>query len=103
MKKEGFGSAAAADEGDAAAAPALGVLCANERDRRALAWLRERASDEQIAAAVASLAGNRKPYISNISKALGLQIPDSIVRTPKEIGLQRIRVLKQLLTVEAGC
>lgn len=63
---------------------ALGVIVSNDRDRRTLAWLRETVGDEAISAAVGHLVGNRKPYVSNVSKALGVAIPERLERPDRE-------------------
>jgi hypothetical protein len=50
----------------------------NERDRKALAWLRERVGDAGIAAAAAAQActrGDSKPYLSVVCRRLGLSVP----------------------------
>lgn len=52
------------------------VRVQNERDRRALAWLRERVGDAAIvAAAQACTCGDSKPYLSVICRRLGLSVP----------------------------
>ena len=48
----------------------------NERDRKVLAWLRERVGDAAIAAAAqACTRGDSKPYLSVVCRRLGLSVP----------------------------
>ena len=68
------------------------IIIENERDKRALDWLASQVGQHAIDKIV--LAGNRKMYVSNIAKCLGLQIPDSITVTQKEKGLGRIQALR---------
>ncbi|HEY4295016.1 MAG TPA: hypothetical protein VGM85_00940 [Paraburkholderia sp.] len=50
------------------------VRVLNERDRRTLAWIRERVSDSALADAI-SRCGPTKPYISSVCRQLGLIPP----------------------------
>jgi hypothetical protein len=52
------------------------VRVQNERDRKVLAWLRERVGDAAIAAAAqACTRGESKPYLSVVCRQLGLSVP----------------------------
>lgn len=62
-----------------------------------MTWLRQQVGDPVIAAAVRKLAGGRKPYVSNVAKVLGLQIPDAVAVTPVEVARARLSAIKQLL------
>lgn len=57
---------------------AEGVQIESPRDERTLAWLVEQAGAEAVRAAVGQLAGQRRPYVSNIAKALGLKPPERL-------------------------
>ena len=50
------------------------VRVQNERDRRTLAWLRERVGDASIVAAVERCGGS-KPYLSAVCRTLGVTAP----------------------------
>lgn len=78
------------DAGQPAAVAALGVIIANDRDLRSLTWLREHVGDAAIEAAVAQLAGQRRPYVSNVAKALGIEIPSSLALTGVDTARARI-------------
>jgi hypothetical protein len=71
------------------------ILKLNYRDERALAWLIEQVGVEAVASAFENLAGRRKPYVSNVAKALGLRIPVSVDVTPRETALERIHELRR--------
>jgi len=58
------------------------IIISNERDERSLAWLRREVGDEAISEALSRLAGNRRPYITNLCHELGLVVPDEVKRGP---------------------
>lgn len=75
----------AGGQGEAAADPApaagaqqraggvdLGVVIQNPRDERTLAWLLQTVGEVAVREAVAQLSGQRRPYLSNITKVLGV-------------------------------
>lgn len=63
-------------------ADTLGAIVSNDRDRRTLAWLRAQAGDAAIRDTIATLPGQRRPYLSNIARALGLVLPASLAADP---------------------
>lgn len=73
------------------------VIVANERDKRALAWLREQAGDAAICDALGRLAGARKPYVSNIAKILGLTIPESTEVADDETARRYLDNIRKIL------
>lgn len=75
----------------------LAVVVQNARDRRVLEWLIAQVGEEAVAAACKQLAGNRRPYVSNLAKVLNLNPPDDLSLTPREEVARRIASLKQLL------
>jgi hypothetical protein len=79
---------------------AMNIITDTARDRRALEWLQTQATDAQIADAIVRLAGQRKPYPSNIAKILGLQIPADTALTPKVVGREKFSALKAVLQKE---
>ena len=85
------------DAGLQAGVDAPGVIVANDRDRRSLVWLREQVGDAAIAAAVAQLAGQRRPYVSNVAKALGIAIPSDLALTAADTARARLAALRSLI------
>lgn len=77
------------------------ILVLNDRDRRTLAWLRSRVSDEAIAAAVDQLAGARRPFVSNVAKVLGLSIPEGMERSTREEALRHLAAIRAKLKIGA--
>ncbi len=51
----------------------------NERDRRVLSWLRSTVGDDAIRDAIGRLAGRRKPFVSNLCRVLGVEVPIEVV------------------------
>jgi hypothetical protein len=74
------------------------VLVLNARDERAIAWLIEQAGFDAVRKACGKIDGNRKRYPSNLAKALGLKIPESVVLTPSADARDRIREMLVLLS-----
>ena len=78
------------------------VILESERDRRTLAWLIEQVGEAAVEHAGDRLAGQRKPYPSNLAKALGLIPPESLSRpTPVQVQ-QHLSKLHRLLGQPAG-
>lgn len=75
----------------------MDVIVESERDRRTLEWLIERAGREAVAQTCARLAGRRKPYVSNVAKALGLKPPPSLEGPTREEALARLAELRRML------
>lgn len=71
----------------------------NDRDRRAFSWLCEQVGADAIAEAVERLPGNRRPYLTNIARVLGLEPPrlldvpqpDSPIRAKVRAKLESLR------------
>jgi hypothetical protein len=72
------------------------LIIENERDRVTLAWIKKQVSDASIEAAVQTLGG-RKPYISNLCKVLKITPPEDITLTPRDVALEHLKALKQML------
>jgi hypothetical protein len=68
----------------------------NDRDRRGLAWIRTQVDDAAITAACVGLPGNRRAYVTNIARALGLVLPAETARTPREAALTHLARIKAL-------
>jgi hypothetical protein len=75
-----------------------GVLVLNARDERAIAWLIDQAGFDAVQQACGKIAGNRKFYPTNLAKALGLSIPQSVIVAPCSVARERIRDLLTLLS-----
>lgn len=60
----------------------LGAIVSNDRDRRTLIWMRAQVGDDAIRNTIATLPGQRRPYLSNIARALGLVLPASLALPP---------------------
>lgn len=80
-----------------ASSVAHGVLILSDRDRRVLAWLLSHVGPEQVAVAAASLAGARKPFVSNVAKALGLKPPADLAQAERGAAQARLAELRASL------
>lgn len=72
----------------------------NERDRRTLAWLRSTVGDEAIRDAIGRLAGRRRPFVSNLCRVLGVEVPPAVVEPSKAVlsreeAKQRLEALRR--------
>lgn len=76
------------------------ILIANERDQRTLAWLIEQVGEHAIVDAVGQLAGKRRPYLSNVAKVLGVDLPAQLERTPTATAREHLAAIKQQLSVK---
>ncbi|NYH24186.1 hypothetical protein [Paraburkholderia bryophila] len=83
---------------DSKLAAKTGVLVETPKDERCLSYLVSKKGEDAVCDAVAQLAGNRKPYVSNIARILGVEFPDSVQLTPQEEGRARLRDIKAILT-----
>jgi hypothetical protein len=63
--------------------PARDIIIENERDKRVYQWLMETVDEKEILLAIAKLPGQQKTYLSNIIKILNLNVPKSVIQTPK--------------------
>lgn len=70
----------------------------NDRDRRALAWLREQVGDAALADA-ASLCGPGKPYVSEVCRRLGLSVPTfpTAMHVPTATGERSLVNIRRIL------
>ena len=83
---------------DSELAEKTGVLVETLKDKRCLSYLVSQKGEEAVRDAVTQLAGNRKPYVSNVARILGVEFPDSVKITPQEEGRARLRDIKAILT-----
>ena len=80
------------------------VRVQNERDRRTLAWLRERVGDAAIAAVV-QRCGRSKPYLSAVCRMLGVTAPQFSAPprvAPSVTAEQALAAIRQILAARAG-
>ncbi|MFM0121099.1 cryptic plasmid protein A [Paraburkholderia sp. RL18-101-BIB-B] len=73
------------------------IIVNSARDRRTLEYLVEKCGIEAVEQACAQVAGQRRLYVSNIAKVLGVEIPDEVVITPRAEALVHLERLKKLL------
>lgn len=78
---------------------AMEPLISNDRDRRAWEWIVSQVGADRALAV--ELAGDRKPYPSNVAKALGLTIPESVSLPPSDVARERLAGLKAMLKGKA--
>lgn len=72
----------------------------NERDHRVLAWLRSTVGDEAIRDAIGRLAGRRRPFVSNLCRVLGVEVPPEVIEPSKAVlsreeAKQRLEALRR--------
>lgn len=73
------------------------MIIQNDQDRRAVAWLIEKFGAEAVAEAEARIAGERRPYPSNIAKVLGVSLPEALKRTENAAARQKLAELRRML------
>ena len=74
-------------------------IISNDRDRRAWEWIVAQVGEDR--ALGVDLAGDRKPYPSNVAKALGLTIPETVKLPPSDVARERLAGLKAILKGKA--
>lgn len=79
-------------------ASSFGVLIESERDQRVFDWMVNEVGEAGIQVAVGQVvASGRRLYVSNIAKALGLEVPASLARTPVFQARARIAAIRSAL------
>lgn len=76
----------------------FGVIIDNDRDRRTFAWLRTQRTTAEIMDAVDNIAGNRRPYLTNVLRILDLTAPEDLSITPRSEAKSRVAALKRALS-----
>jgi len=62
------------------------IIQANERDRRTLKWLLEEVGEGHVLAALESvLVSGSRPYLSNVIKRGGWQVPPDVIDEPEVV------------------
>ncbi|MGV0127801.1 hypothetical protein [Burkholderia gladioli] len=74
-----------------------GVLVETLKDERCLSYLVSEKGGEVVRQAATQLAGNRRPYVSNVAKILGVEFPDSVKITPRQDGRAHLQAIKAML------
>lgn len=74
------------------------VVLMNDRDRRTLQWLRDSVGDDRVAAAIQQISGERKPYLTNICKVLGVTPPSGVRVTEAQDARKHLEVLRAALS-----
>jgi hypothetical protein len=80
----------------------MNVVLESDRDRRVLDWLVSQVGLPAVELACSQLAGERKAYVSNLAKVLGLTLPDSVSATPKHEALVHLTSIKNILKTRQG-
>ena len=75
----------------------MNIILQSERDHRALAWLVEQVGEAALENACDSLAGQRKPYPSNLAKILGLALPERLTRPSRPQVQANLAAARKLL------
>jgi hypothetical protein len=78
------------------------MIIQNDQDRRAVAWLIEKFGAKAVAEAETRIAGERRPYPSNIAKVLGVSLPESLKRTENAAARQKLAELRRMLEGKGG-
>lgn len=78
----------------------LGIAVTNHRGARELEWLISEASRDAVADAAACLPGERRAYPLNVSKALGIVLPEAL-KNQAGVELEAVKGKLSLLRAEA--
>lgn len=78
------------------------VIVTSERDQRVLDWLVVQVGQDAVEAACSLITGRRRPYVSNVAKALGLTPPSDLAFTPTDLARQHLSELRAMLRRKAG-
>lgn len=94
-----------ADTDAAASAVPSPLIIETEKDQRIAKYLIDLYGKNRVFDACSKLSGNRKPYVSNIVKILGVTVPDSILNPTvkkhsvhnRDIAKRNLESIKQML------
>lgn len=78
------------------------IVIESERDQRTYQWLLSEVGEDAVRDACLSLAGNRRLYVSNLAKTLGLKPPADLAIAPKESALRHLAKMREILKDRAG-
>ena len=74
-----------------------GVLVESQRDQRVLDWLIAKVGVGSVVAECDRLAGQRRPYPSNLAKALGLTPPADLTHASPDAAKRHLAEFKSML------
>lgn len=86
---------------DSRLADITGVLVETLKDERVLAYVISVKGEAAVRDAVSQLAGRRRPYVSNVVKILGVDVPENVAITPREESLTHLARIKEILQKKA--
>ncbi len=69
----------------------------SDRDRRTWEWIVRQVGEETARNAIGALAG-RRPFVSNLAKALGLVVPENVTLPQADTVQRHISGLKAILS-----
>ena len=75
----------------------LDIIVESERDKRTLDYLISICGLTRVRRAREQLPGDRRPYVSNLAKHLGVTIPIEVLATPRPEAQRHISQLKERL------
>ncbi|SAL53583.1 hypothetical protein AWB71_02881 [Caballeronia peredens] len=75
----------------------LDVIVESGRDQRTLEYLISVCGIKRVKRARADIPGERRPYVSNLAKILGVTIPIEVLATPRPEAQRKISDLKDKL------
>ena len=73
------------------------IIVENERDRRTLQWLIDTVGQDAILDAIQRIHGNRRPYVSNVAKVLGVTPPKDLEIADRETALRHLEAIRKQL------
>lgn len=73
------------------------IIIESERDRRTYDWLLAQVGEAALQDACFALAGNRRLYVSNLAKILGLKPPVDLAIAPREAALKHLEEMRKML------
>ncbi len=74
----------------------------SDRDRRVWGWICQQVGEDKALAACRQLAGDRRPYPSNLAKQLGLRIPKHLALASKETARAHLEQIASMLRRRDG-
>lgn len=77
------------------------VLVTSDRDQRVLDWLVSQVGSDAVEAACILIPGRRRPYVSNVAKALGLTPPPDLALAPRDVAREHLSEMRALLARKA--
>ena len=75
---------------DAEGQQPVSVIVTSERDQRVLDWLVSQVGVDAVESACTVIPGRRRPYVSNVAKALGLTPPSDLALSPPHVVRQHL-------------